>query len=460
MHRTLPLPYTLAAALILLLAAWTHAEVLSADRRFHVDEALFATYARGAAVYGDWALPGPLDKPPLSLYAMALSMQFVGVDADDSGVLHLDWRRGEFAARLPGFFAGLLTVALSMALAQRLTRSPSASLAAGLLSAASPFLSTHMATAFTDPLMLAFGLGAIYAAAANRLGAAGLLLGLSVAAKQQGILLLPLVLMLGSGKGWGRGLLTFSLTLAALLLWDAARPEPSLFAQAAANNDPQRAFIRADEVLPRLSAWWDTLRTAFGPPWLTLLLLLSVSLSLRRHPRLRPVALYAAGYFALHWLGPFNGYARYLLPLIPLLAVLIAGAVGRRGLLIAVAAALGVLSLMLSQPRGLPATDAGLPDLAAYVNAQPLGTIVYDPWLGWQMGYYVGPWSDKRRVYYPDPASLAADAPRNPDPAPRLFIAPQDAATGPWLAALRRAGFRARLSYDRAGFRAWTLWPP
>ena len=65
--------------LILLAAALARFGVLGEEARFHGDEALFATYARNAAVYGDWMLSGPLDKPPLSLYAMAVSMQFTGV---------------------------------------------------------------------------------------------------------------------------------------------------------------------------------------------------------------------------------------------------------------------------------------------------------------------------------------------------------------------------------------------
>ena len=59
--------------LILLLAALARSGALADDARFHGDEALFATYARNAAIYGDWMLSGALDKPPVSLYAMALT---------------------------------------------------------------------------------------------------------------------------------------------------------------------------------------------------------------------------------------------------------------------------------------------------------------------------------------------------------------------------------------------------
>ena len=75
---------------LVLLATFTLIHQLTADLRFHPDEAFFMAFARGAAVNGDWLLPGALDKPPLALYFSALSMVAVGNTADDAGVLHLD----------------------------------------------------------------------------------------------------------------------------------------------------------------------------------------------------------------------------------------------------------------------------------------------------------------------------------------------------------------------------------
>ena len=60
--------------LILLVGTGLRFHGLARDARFHPDEALYNTFARDAAVYGDWLFARPLDKPPLMLYANALSM--------------------------------------------------------------------------------------------------------------------------------------------------------------------------------------------------------------------------------------------------------------------------------------------------------------------------------------------------------------------------------------------------
>jgi hypothetical protein len=91
---------------------------------------------------------------------------------------------------------------------------------------------------------------------------------------------------------------------------------------------------------------------------------------------------------------------------------------------------------------------AAMDELGAYLDTKPLGTIVYDHWLGWELGYYLGTWSDKRLTYYPDPMALAADARLQPDPAPRYFVAPIDIRVEDWLNALRDAGFEVHLDYQ------------
>ena len=71
----------------MLLACTLQFNQLGRDQRFHPDEAHFMTFARDAAVKGEWLLPGALDKPPLSIYLSALSMVGVGVTTDSDGVL-------------------------------------------------------------------------------------------------------------------------------------------------------------------------------------------------------------------------------------------------------------------------------------------------------------------------------------------------------------------------------------
>jgi hypothetical protein len=190
---------------------------------------------------------------------------------------------------------------------------------------------------------------------------------------------------------------------------------------------------------------------------------------------------FVLAYFSLHWLIAFNTYDRYLLPLLPLLMILAA----RSGIWLwngicryisepelKVAAAVIVLaiftsSLQTSQER-LPFADRngsfpnyeGIDELADFLNAQSLGAIVYDHWLSWELGFYMGEWSDKRRVYYPTPDALVADALQQPDPAPRYFPAPATLPISPWLEALRGAGFSIAPVYETPQWIVYELIPP
>lgn len=532
--------HRIAIIMIILLGAWLRFDAVTADVRFHPDEGLFATFARDAAVHGAWMLPGALDKPPLSLYASALSMHFFGVHVNAKNVLDLNWRVGEFTARLPNVFAGIVVIALTYALGCVWFGRASAHIAA-LLTALSPHLVAFSATAFTDTLMLTLMLAALVMAARGRPTWSGVCLALAFAAKQQAVFYLPLVVLaltfsrrrlkpsannaakptkgveiseepsipiLESQKtvttdtphtlvsqifalltplvGFlaladrfnGRRLLRFTLTfiagLALLLLWDAARPEDSLFALAAVNNNPERLLIRPDEILPRLETWLRYASTVFGPPWLTALLIFAVfTPPLQTWRGGRGVRFYILAYFLLHWLAAFNTYDRYLLPIVPLLALAIGDTLGKK-IPFGFSAPLWLkftfvtvfaLILLLSQ-TGFPTDDRArnreIVALADFLNAQPLGAIIYDHWLGWEMGYYIGAWSDKRRVYYPDAVTLAEDALKNPDPAPRWWIAPRSkqAAFTEWLDALDEAGFTSSLEYETSMYIAYEVIPP
>jgi hypothetical protein len=100
---------------------------------------------------------------------------------------------------------------------------------------------------------------------------------------------------------------------------------------------------------------------------------------------------------------------------------------------------------------------AGIDQAAAYLSARALGAIIYDRWLGWALDYYLGAWSNKRRVYYPTPDALAAGAAAQPDPAPRYFAAPVDVDTQPYLDALESAGFHARQVFEQGNFQVYAL---
>jgi 4-amino-4-deoxy-L-arabinose transferase-like glycosyltransferase len=105
---------------ILVVGAALRFHALGQDRRFHPDEAWFSTFARHAALNGDWLLHGPLDKTPLSIYASALSMTLFVTHTDELNLLDFNVYQGEFAARLPNVFASILQIAIVYALARRL----------------------------------------------------------------------------------------------------------------------------------------------------------------------------------------------------------------------------------------------------------------------------------------------------------------------------------------------------
>jgi len=172
---------------------------------------------------------------------------------------------------------------------------------------------------------------------------------------------------------------------------------------------------------------------------------------------------------------PLNIYDRYMLTVMPLLAVLVGvGLAGwfrgtgaengvPTGWLIFVLAAVMLPGAWGASRGSLPiGGDRGQHDgiiaLADYLNGREFGAIVYDRWLGWELDYYLGGWTDKRRAYYPNPRVMAADPALDvPDVAPRYFPAPTDVDVEPWLAALARAGFETCTAYAQEGFVVYAL---
>lgn len=464
-----------AAALLLTLAgAWLRWRALAADLRLTPDEAFFSTFARAAAIQGDWWLGGALDKPPLALYANALAQAAIGPL--------------EPAARLPGALAGILLLPLLYVLTRDLYRSGSGTpaLVALMLAACSPAL-VATADALTDGLMLTGVTAALWLALRGRPGCSGLLFGLALASKQQALFCLPLVLWAARGAGrtpsrpWLRFSRPLALCVILFILWDHARPGASIHQLALANNLPAEPADAGD--LPgRLLIWLEHAGAIFWPAWPGRLLLLNGLLVLVWRARaktrgrdsrsdLAPAA-FVAGYSLLHWLSGLPLYARYLLPLLPALLPPCARGLCHSAALLAarmkplrrsdprLALLPATLALMLLQPAPGPDPHAGMDDLGAWLAARPVATVIYDRWLGWQLGFYLGPWHDKRVTWYPDPVPLVRDARRLCEFGPRYFPAPRDADARPWLEALRAGGFAVTRAWQNAGYEVWQLAPP
>lgn len=205
--------WALHAALLLIIGLAVLAPLPPiASNRFHHDEAVYSAWALDIASGRDIMVSGsPVDKPPLFMYIQALSFLLFGAT--------------ETAARLPSLVAHVISAWLIYHLGQHLYRRGIGLLAA-FLWAASPFAILFAATALTDSLMVMFVLAACLAAIRRREGWAGVLLGLAVMTKQQGILFLPLIAGLGrysTRDAWKRFVLGLAWMVCLALIWDAAR---------------------------------------------------------------------------------------------------------------------------------------------------------------------------------------------------------------------------------------------
>lgn len=480
------------AVIILLFGAGLRIAALGRDARFHPDEAYFATFARNAAVQGDWLLHGNLDKPPLALYASALSMALIGTRPLANGVLDLNIHTGEFAARLPSALAGIVWVALMMALARRFYGHTTITLWAGLLAALSPMAILFSASTFTDGWMLLWMTAALWAVTSSHRAWSGLSIGLALAAKPQGLFYLPLALGIGwASHGWSwRAFAMLLLPAAGVLgliaLWDNLRsPSPSLFTLAAEHNAPAY-LVSATGLTSRAQAWLVYLRGLFGPASALLVLLIGI-FSLRNlfhRPRTQTMRIdltllaFTLAYILLHWGIAFGNYDRYWLPILPPLALLSARAVTwayaatahriPRGEVqfVAIAMVAVLFSAALDATRGDPgysnpnSSFVSQPEIditAQWLADQHVAAVIYDHWLGWQLDYYLGAWSDKRRVYYPEPSALAEDAAQLNEPQPRFFPIPDGVDAMPWLDALAQAGFGANAVFEARGITIYQL---
>jgi len=172
-----------------------------------------------------WLVRTPIDKPPLFLYTIAGSLRLLGAT--------------ETAARLPSLLATALTIWLTFGLGRKLYNE-AVGLLAAWLAALSPFTILFAPTAFTDPMLVALVLAGCLAAAHARPGWAGLFLGLAIAAKQQGVFFAPLAMALlvscitcHVSRVTCHVLRSFLLAIIVVLLpifiWDLAREQSSEF---------------------------------------------------------------------------------------------------------------------------------------------------------------------------------------------------------------------------------------
>lgn len=467
----------LQSAVLALLAATLFRSLPLLENRFHPDEALYATFARlissGQGILLSYLV---VDKPPLPFYLGAFSNLLVGPS--------------ELGMRLPNFYASVMSVALTWALARRLYNRPVAHLAAWAL-ALSPFAILFSITVFLDPLLTAFSLWGWWMTIAGRYRWAALAWALAFATKQTALLLMPLTLALGwltlpptatvreaLRQLWRIVLpLLFGLALVTLLIliWDTVRHPPiGFWDQGYSDNMPGR-FIRANEIGPRARAWLDLLHYTTATPALNIVFIIGLPVlwffNLRRPSRIALADILLAGYLLLflaaYWLLAFNVWDRYLVPLLPLLALLFARVI--YGLLQIAQhwasslrfahSALPLIFLLLPSsflllllPATLRAAHSGYPiggdhgaydgidDVARFIRTLPPEGVLYDHWLSWEFNYYL---FDRLLfvAWFPTPEALTTDLRAFGHSSSRYFVVPSWEADAEMRAAAARAGF-------------------
>ncbi len=336
--------------------------------RFHQDEALYSFWALQVATGRDPILiHSPVDKPPLFIYTLALCFKLFGPS--------------EVAARLPSELASVASIALLYYLARRFYGRAVAILAA-ILMALSPFNILFAPTAFTDPLMVAWVLAALCLAVQGSLGWAGLALGLASATKQQGLLFVPLVVVIAARrlmaekpgffapqrlpgyrkcpqwpgfvvhripKTWFLVGLFFAsgflAVMAPVAWWDSLRwrLQPNYFEQSLISYGGL-AWADPAQLAERLGDWAGILRYITASPVLNILLLVGLPCLLLYDlaPPLFPpnwgggkggepaaffdvvLSAFVILFLLGHWVLSFNVWDRYLLGLVPLLLILLA----------------------------------------------------------------------------------------------------------------------------------------
>jgi 4-amino-4-deoxy-L-arabinose transferase-like glycosyltransferase len=373
----------------------------------------------------------------------------------------------------------VLTVALTGALAQALYHHRLTTFASALAVTLSPFAVALSGTAFPDPLMVALGLAACLAVARDRPRLAGLLAGLSFATKQTGLVWLPLSILiqfpaLRPPARSPRSLLAplgyWALVAGLVFAWDGARVAQGAqgFWQVGVVGYGGLRLVWPHELWQRVRDWFGLLRYLFASPAINALLLIGlpvlafVSLKRRSTSRAAFVDLllisFSLIYVLFHWLLAFPIWDRYLLPLVPILAVLLGRIVkvavaGRRFLTVNRRWALG--GLLLALLLTVPALEAsagsgplgqeraiyqGIEGVVAFFGQLPEGSVVYHHWLGWhyQHALFDGP---VYLAYWPTPAWLARDVQAFGDREPRYVAFPawESAARVRW--ALAEVGY-------------------
>ncbi len=312
---------------------------------------------------------------------------------------------------LIGFVSSILLIPATGALAFVLTRSVVAGLVAALCVALSPFQIAFSATAFLDPPMILLGILGLIAAASGHGLRAGILLGASLAVKQQAIFFVLLAPFLLSGargeqRQTRRHLISFisviTIAIALMLLWSLASTRGALPSFVSGQIHSESNQIDGAIVINpfteglglywlRLSDWGRFLALFFGPLSLIVIPLCLVAHGFfvkldARSRSLQFIAAWCVLILLIHTALRFRIVDRYMLVLVPIFSCLIGAMLGKasartsRGRLpalvvaglLCLSALLGIRSLN-ENPRVLPSSPGARPRLVGlFTNGSPL----------------------------------------------------------------------------------------
>lgn len=455
-----------------------------AGNRFHEDEALYGYWGLQIATGADPMLNDyPVDKPPLFPYLLSLLFGAFGAS--------------EAVARLPSQAASAISMLVVAWIAGRVYGRGVALVSVAVL-AFSPFDISFASTVFTDPLLVLFVLAALAAIIAGRPWLAGLSLGLAFDTKQQAVFFIPLIIAAGAvfrdrmysrpipkpadRRGWARvwwslrwawsvawvrGIVGFLLAITPAIWWDLARTGRPGFIEQSFISYGGLQIAPWSELGERAADWLEVIGAFSGSVTLNLLLLggfaVLLGLDVRDLRRQRSNVkrrrawfdLLLAGFSLLllfgHWIIRFNAWDRYLLGLVPVLALLAgrvlllparlladrggeSSRVGSRrtcnaGLAVALLIAMVVVPVG-EAARGIYPVGGdhgvyqGIDEVAAYVESHvPKEAVIHHHWLGWHYLYYMYDYPHAFR-WYQSPEELVAHAGEWPG-VPQWIIFPE-----------------------------------
>jgi hypothetical protein len=255
-----------------------------------------------------------------------------------------------------------------------------------------------------------------------------------------------------------------------LYLWDMARVNlgaTSFLALGQAYYTPIQITPLSDYPA-RISDLWQTIQYLFGHGIITgALLIFGIIQTIRRGKMIAWIfMLWIIGFVGLHIVLTLNLFDRNLLLIVPIACLWIGHSIAsinwRLGIILAIMIVpFSLISTTGHYPiGGDDGRHTGIDDLADYLNSKPIAAVIYDRWLDWELDYYMGEWTNKRRVYFPTPSALVEGASELKEIGMRYFVAPVEEDISDWLLALTNAGFSVSTDYESENFRVFVIVPP